>query len=127
MAEPAAAARATGYVVGGISPIGQKSRIPVIVDASANDYETVYVSAGKRGLQVELTPAHLLTAADATVADMPADFVLASKPGRLHQEPTGDPIYWGQSILRARRSAFGRILTVFAQCVSAVGLGVCVH
>jgi Cys-tRNA(Pro)/Cys-tRNA(Cys) deacylase len=60
LAEPATAARATGYVVGGISPIAQKSRLPVVVDASADGFETVYVSAGKRGLQVELSPADLL-------------------------------------------------------------------
>ncbi len=68
MAEPAAAARATGYVVGGISPIGQKSRLPVVVDASAEHFDTVFVSAGKRGLQVELTPADLAIAANARFA-----------------------------------------------------------
>ena len=52
MAEPAAAARATGYVTGGISPLGHRSRLRVVVDASAEDWETVYVSAGRRGLQV---------------------------------------------------------------------------
>jgi Cys-tRNA(Pro)/Cys-tRNA(Cys) deacylase len=72
MAEPAAAARATGYVVGGISPIGQKSRLPVVVDASAGGFETVYVSAGKRGLQVELAPADLVRAASATISPIAA-------------------------------------------------------
>jgi Cys-tRNA(Pro)/Cys-tRNA(Cys) deacylase len=72
MAGPAAAARATGYVVGGISPIGQKSRLPVVVDTSVERFETVYVSAGKRGLQVELTPADLVRAASATLAPIAA-------------------------------------------------------
>jgi Cys-tRNA(Pro)/Cys-tRNA(Cys) deacylase len=68
MAEPAAAARATGYVVGGISPLGQRSRIPVVVDASADRFDTIYVSAGKRGLQVELAPADLVRLTNAVVA-----------------------------------------------------------
>jgi ybaK/ebsC protein len=68
LAEPAAAARATGYVVGGISPIGQKARLPVVVDASVQDFETVYVSAGRRGLQVQLSPADLVRATEARVA-----------------------------------------------------------
>jgi Cys-tRNA(Pro)/Cys-tRNA(Cys) deacylase len=72
LADPAAAARATGYVVGGISPIGQKARLRVVVDASVEDFATVYVSAGKRGLQVQLTPADLERAADAILAPIAA-------------------------------------------------------
>ena len=68
LADPAAAARATGYVVGGISPIGQRSRLPVVIDASAEQFDTVFVSAGKRGLQVELAPAELARAANARFA-----------------------------------------------------------
>jgi Cys-tRNA(Pro)/Cys-tRNA(Cys) deacylase len=68
LAEPAAAARATGYVVGGISPVGQKTRLRVVVDASAERFATVYVSAGKRGLQVQLAPADLVRVAGALVA-----------------------------------------------------------
>ena len=68
MAEPAAAARATGYVVGGISPLGQKTRMPIVVDTSAQELPSVFVSAGKRGLQVELAPADLLRLTSATSA-----------------------------------------------------------
>jgi Cys-tRNA(Pro)/Cys-tRNA(Cys) deacylase len=59
LADPTHAARSTGYVVGGISPIGQRSPLPTVLDASADDFETVFVSAGRRGLQVELAPADL--------------------------------------------------------------------
>jgi Cys-tRNA(Pro)/Cys-tRNA(Cys) deacylase len=72
LAEPAAAARATGYVVGGISPIGQKSRLPVVVDSTAQAFETVYVSAGKRGLQVQLAPADLVRASGGRTAPIAA-------------------------------------------------------
>jgi Cys-tRNA(Pro)/Cys-tRNA(Cys) deacylase len=72
LADPAAAARATGYVVGGISPLGQRSRLRVVVDSSAEQFDTVYVSAGRRGLQVQLAPADLARAAGATFAPIAA-------------------------------------------------------
>ncbi|MDP9118450.1 MAG: Cys-tRNA(Pro) deacylase [Actinomycetota bacterium] len=72
MADPQTAARATGYVVGGISPLGQKSRLQVLVDSSAATFETVFVSAGRRGLQVELSPQDLLQVAAAALARIAA-------------------------------------------------------
>jgi Cys-tRNA(Pro)/Cys-tRNA(Cys) deacylase len=60
MAEPADAERATGYVRGGISPLGQRKALPTVVDDSALGFDTVLVSAGRRGLQVELPPAELV-------------------------------------------------------------------
>ena len=60
LADPAEAERATGYVVGGISPLGQRKALPTVVDESALGFGTVLVSAGRRGLQVELPPAELV-------------------------------------------------------------------
>jgi Cys-tRNA(Pro)/Cys-tRNA(Cys) deacylase len=60
MAETREAERATGYVAGGISPLGQRRSLPTIVDASALEHDTVLVSAGRRGLELELSPADLL-------------------------------------------------------------------
>jgi Cys-tRNA(Pro)/Cys-tRNA(Cys) deacylase len=68
MADPAAAERITGYVVGGISPIGQKRPLPTVVDASATDHETVYVSGGRRGLDLGLSPTDLITLTSARSA-----------------------------------------------------------
>jgi Cys-tRNA(Pro)/Cys-tRNA(Cys) deacylase len=68
MADPAAAERATGYVVGGISPLGQRRQLPTVVDASALEHSTVFVSGGRRGLDVELAGADLIRLTEARAA-----------------------------------------------------------
>ena len=73
MADPAVAQRSSGYVVGGISPFGQRTRLRTVVDASAMACETVLVSGGRRGLQVELDPSDLVRLTDAVVAEIGRD------------------------------------------------------
>jgi Cys-tRNA(Pro)/Cys-tRNA(Cys) deacylase len=68
MADRTLAERTTGYVRGGISPLGQRKRLPTVIDSSAADYPTVYISAGRRGLQVELAPADLVRLTGAVLA-----------------------------------------------------------
>ena len=64
------AERATGYVVGGISPLGQRKRLPATVDASVYEWETIFVSAGRRGLQIELAPSDLIALTGAKVGEL---------------------------------------------------------
>ena len=68
MAEPAAAERATGYVLGGISPLGQRRRLPFAIDESALGFERIHVSGGRRGLEIGLAPGDLVALVGATVA-----------------------------------------------------------
>ena len=73
MADPAAAERSTGYVVGGISPVGQKRALSTVLDDSALRHETVFVSGGRRGLDLELTPADLVRARGGATAPIRRD------------------------------------------------------
>ncbi|MEU2493560.1 Cys-tRNA(Pro) deacylase [Streptomyces sp. NPDC007883] len=68
MADPAAAERTTGYVRGGISPLGQRKRLRTVLDSSASAYPTICVSAGRRGLEVELSPTDLASLTHAVLA-----------------------------------------------------------
>lgn len=70
MAEPALAERKTGYVVGGISPIGQKVVLPTVLDETAVLWPTIFVSGGRRGCDLELAPSDLLSVTDAQLADI---------------------------------------------------------
>lgn len=70
MADRAVAQKSTGYVVGGISPLGQRKPLPTVLDDSALTWDRVLCSAGKRGLQVALAPADLIRLTDAVTADI---------------------------------------------------------
>ncbi len=70
MADPAVAQRSSGYVLGGISPVGQKRALPTVVDESATLYDVVYVSGGRRGLDLGLSPTDLVEVTGATLADI---------------------------------------------------------
>lgn len=72
MADPAAAERSTGYVLGGISPLGQRKALPTVVDSSALQWDRVLCSAGKRGLEIALSPADLVRLTKAVTADVRA-------------------------------------------------------
>ena len=70
MAQRAQVARSTGYIIGGVSPVAQKVPLPTLIDESAQLWETIFVSAGKRGLQVELFPTDLADVVQAGFADI---------------------------------------------------------
>jgi Cys-tRNA(Pro)/Cys-tRNA(Cys) deacylase len=70
MADTGRAEKVTGYVAGGISPLGQRKRLPTLVDASALEHDTVYVSAGRRGLEIELPPQDLVKLTGADVREL---------------------------------------------------------
>ena len=70
MADPAVAQRSSGYVVGGISPVGQKRALPTVVDESAELFDVVYVSGGRRGLDLGVSPTDLVRVTGAVVADV---------------------------------------------------------
>ncbi|SBN63469.1 Cys-tRNA(Pro)/Cys-tRNA(Cys) deacylase [Curtobacterium sp. 9128] len=68
LADPALAEKRTGYVVGGISPVGQRSRTRTVLDESATEYATIFVSGGRRGFDIEIAPSDLLAVTEATTA-----------------------------------------------------------
>lgn len=70
MAAQADVERSTGYVLGGVSPLGQKKRLKTLIDSSAKEFSTIYVSAGRRGLEIELNPEDLITLVNGKLADI---------------------------------------------------------
>ena len=76
MASQAEVERSTGYILGGVSPLGQKNRLPTVLDATAEHFDTVLVSAGRRGMDIELAPADLKSLLGATYADIRQEVAL---------------------------------------------------
>jgi Cys-tRNA(Pro)/Cys-tRNA(Cys) deacylase len=70
MADKSDVQRSTGYVLGGVSPLGQKKRLKTVIDSSATNHATIYISAGRRGLEIEMSPIDLTKLCNATLADI---------------------------------------------------------